>query len=556
MTLDTYADAERDEILLVPLGGAGEIGMNLNLYCYRGRWLMVDLGVAFGDDRTPGVDVMVPDPTFIVDRMDKVEGLVLTHAHEDHLGAVPYLWKILRCPIYATPFACALLRRKLADDRIEHELALTEVPVGGEIQAGPFNVKFISAAHSIPEANILAIRTDGGTVVHATDWKLDPDPLVGVVTDEDALRRLGDDGVLAMVCDSTNVFVPDTSGSEAALRKSLIDVIKRCERRVAVASFASNVARMETVAAAAAATGRHAALVGRSLRRVYDSAREAGYLADIEPFLTEEEAAYLPPENVLMCVTGSQGEPRSALARIASDDHPNIVLDEGDVVIFSSRMIPGNELAIGRLQNQLVRLGVEIITEEDDFVHVSGHPARGELTKMYQWVRPDVLVPIHGEARHLYEQAALAEECQIAHTVVAENGAVVKLGPGAPDIVDDVPAGRLAVDGNRLIPVDGSILRTRQRMRFGGAAVATVVVDRKGNLVADPKLTVHGLIDGEDDDVRATAIDAIADAVEGLSKTARRDDEEVAEATRIAVRRALRDAVGKRPVTDVHVVRL
>lgn len=556
MTLDTYADETRDEILLVPLGGAGEIGMNLNLYCYRGRWLMVDLGIAFGDDRTPGVDVMVPDPSFIVDRMDKVEGLVLTHAHEDHLGAIPYLWKILDCPIYASPFACALLRRKLEDDRVDHPLAVTEVPVGGEVQAGPFGIRFIKAAHSIPEANILAIRTDVGTVVHATDWKLDPEPLVGAVTDEAALKRLGDAGVLAMVSDSTNVFVPGNSGSEGALQKSLIDIIGRCDRRVAVASFASNVARMKTVAAAAAATGRHAALVGRSLRRVYDAAREAGYLDDIDPFVTEEEAAYLPPEEVVMCVTGSQGEPRSALARIASDDHPNIVLDEGDVVIFSSRMIPGNELAIGRLQNQLVRLGVEILTEEDGFVHVSGHPARDELTKLYQWVRPKVLVPVHGEARHLYEQAALAEECQIAHTVVAENGAMVRLGPGTPDIVDEVQAGRLAVDGNRLIPVDGAILRTRQRMRFGGAAVATVVVDSDGHLVADPKLTVHGLIDGGDAGVRAAAIDAIADAVDRLSKKARRDNDEVAEAARVAVRRALRDAVGKRPVTDVHVFRV
>ena len=555
MTLDTYADAGRDEILLVPLGGAGEIGMNLNLYCYRGRWLMVDLGVAFGDERTPGIDVMVPDPAFLLDRMDRVEGLVLTHAHEDHLGAIPYLWKILSCPIYASPFACALLRRKLEDDRVDHPLTINEVPIGGEVELGPFGVRFIHAAHSIPEANILSVRTPVGTIVHATDWKLDPDPLVGAVTDEDALKRLGDEGVLAMVSDSTNVFVPGNSGSEGALQKSLIDIIRQCDGRVAVASFASNVARMKTVAAAAAATGRHAALVGRSMRRVYEAAREAGYLSDIEPFVTEEEAAYMPPENIVMCVTGSQGEPRSALARIASDDHPNIVLDEGDVVIFSSRMIPGNELAIGRLQNQLVRLGVEIITEDDEFVHVSGHPAREELTKMYQWVRPKVLVPIHGEARHLYEQAALADECQIADTVVAENGAVVRLGPGTPEIVDDVPAGRLAVDGNRLIPVDGTILRTRQRLRFGGSAVATVVVDSGGQLIGEPRLTVHGLIDG-DDAIRERAIDAIAAAVDGLSKKARKDDEEVAEASRIALRRALRDAVGKRPVADIHVVRV
>lgn len=553
----SYADDVLSELLFLPLGGAGEIGMNLGLYAYRGRWLMVDLGVAFGDDRTPGIDVMVPDPAFILDRLDALEGLVITHAHEDHLGAVSYLWGRLRCPVYATPFACALLRRKFEDDRVQERIPLNEVRQGGRVRLGPFDVGYIDAAHSIPEGNILSIRTDAGTVVHATDWKLDPQPLVGGTTDEAALRRLGDEGVLAMVCDSTNVFVPGTSGSELALRESLSDIIAKCDRRVAVASFASNVARMETVAVAAEAAGRQAALVGRSLRRVYDAARECGYLADIAPFLTEEEAARLPPDKIVMCVTGSQGEPRSALARIAADDHPNIVLDEGDVVIFSSRIIPGNERAIGRLQNQLVRLGVDIITEEDDFVHVSGHPARDELKRMYQWIRPKVLVPIHGEARHLFEQAALAEECGIADTVVVENGAMARLGPGEPDIVDEVAAGRLAVDGGRLLPVEGSVLRTRHRLGFAGSAVATVVVDRKGRLAADPKLTVHGLLDGDADEAARDAfIAVIVEAVDGLSPAARRDDDEIADAVRVAVRRAFRQAFGKRPVTDIHVVRI
>lgn len=555
MITSSYAEENTDELLLVPLGGAGEIGMNLNLYGLDGRWLMVDLGISFGDERTPGIDVMVPDPQFILERRDRLDGIVITHGHEDHLGGVPYLWDKLRCPIYASPFAAAMLRRKFEDSTIEGKVPLHEVRPGERFRVGEFDVEFIPAAHSIPEAHIVALRTRLGTVVHATDWKLDPDPLVGVVTDEKALKHIGDEGVLALVCDSTNVFVPGRAESEAELRKSLIEIIGKCEGRVAVASFASNAARMETVAVAAAAAGRHTALVGRSMHRIYDIARETGYLGDAE-FVDAREAVYLPRDKVAFCVTGSQGEPRSALARIAADDHPDITLSEGDVVIFSSRMIPGNELSIGRLQNQLARMGVEVITEEDDFVHVSGHPAREELTQMYQWLRPKLLVPIHGEARHLFEQAALAEECQIPQTVVVENGGMVRLGPGKPDIVDDVPSGRLAVDGNRLISVDGSILRARMSMRFAGAAVATVVLDAKGRLRGDPQLTVHGLLDGEDDDgVRATIVEAIEEAVNDLPKAGRADDDEVAEAARNAVRRTLRASVGKRPHTSVHVVR-
>lgn len=556
MMTPSYAEDVANELIFLPLGGAGEIGMNLNLYGYDGRWLMVDLGVSFGDDRTPGVDIMVPDPTFIADRHKALDGLVITHGHEDHLGAVAYLWKKLQCPVYASPFACALLRRKFEEADIADKVPLHEVPVGGRVDVGAFNVEFVRAAHSIPEAQILAIRNPVGTIVHATDWKLDPEPLVGMPTDEVALKKLGDEGVLALVCDSTNVFVSGQTGSEAELRKSLTEIIGRCEGRVALAGFASNAARMESVAVAAEAVGRHPALIGRSMHRIYDAARECGYLKGIE-FLDEVEASYLPPEKVVLYVTGSQGEPRAALSRIAANDHPNIVLEEGDVAIFSSRMIPGNELAIGRLQNQLARLGVEVITEDDDFVHVSGHPARSELTSLYQWIRPQLLVPIHGEARHLFEQAALAEECQIPNTVVAENGAMVRIGPGTPDIVDDVTAGRWAIDGKRMIPVDGAVLRMRQRMKFGGTAVATVALDKKGRLIGDPQLTVHGLIDGDGEDrIRSTIVDAIADAIEDLPLSARKTDSEVAEAARIAVRRTLRDVVGKRPVTDIHVVRM
>ena len=546
-----------DELLFVPLGGAGEIGMNMSLYGYRGRWLMIDMGIAFGDDSTPGIDVMTPDPAFVLEQLSRLDGLVITHAHEDHLGAVPYLWHKIRCPIYATPFACGLLRRKLEDAGLLDQVDLTEIPVGGGCTIGPFDIDLIPAAHSVPEANILAIRTDAGIVVHATDWKLDPSPLVGRQTDEDALRALGDEGVLALVCDSTNVFVEGGVGSEAELRKSLIEIIGRCTGRVAVASFASNVARVSTINRAAMETGRHPALVGRSLWRIVDISRECGYLDDIEPFLPEQEIGFLPPEKVLMGVTGSQGEPRSALARIASGSHPSVSLEAGDTVIFSSREIPGNEIAIGKVQNQLAGIGVQVLTEHDGFVHVSGHPARQELMQMYQWLRPQLLVPIHGELRHMKEQIKLAEKCQIPYTALAENGTMLSLTATGAETVDHVPVGRLAVDGKRLVPVDGAVIRERNRLRHNGAAVATVVLDAKGRLLGDPQLTVQGVLDELDEDENwDDAVDAIVDAINDLSARQRADDDAVSEAARVAVRRAFRDSIGKRPVTDIHIVRV
>ena len=545
-----------DELLFVPLGGAGEIGMNMSLYGYDDRWLMIDMGIAFGDDTTPGIDVMTPDPAFALDNLDRLEGLVITHAHEDHLGAVPYLWRKIRCPIYATPFACGLLRRKLEDSGLLSEIDLVEVPVGGGFDAGPFRVDLIPAAHSVPEANILAIRTGAGTVVHATDWKIDPDPLVGLPTDEDALRALGDDGVVALICDSTNVFVEGEAGSEGALRESLIEIIRKCTGRVAVASFASNVARVATINRAAMETGRNPSMVGRSLWRSVDIARECGYLEDIEPFVPESEIRFIPPDKVLMAVTGSQGEPRSALSRIADGSHQSVLLEAGDTVIFSSREIPGNERSIGKVQNQLARKGVNVLTEHDGFVHVSGHPGRKELMDMYRWIRPQMLVPVHGELRHLQEHRRLAQKCQIPHTAIAENGTMLRISKDGIAPVDQVETGRLAVDGNRLVSIGGPVLRERNRLRINGAAVATVVVDNKGKLVGDPQLTVQGVLDDSEDESWEEAIDAIIAAVNELSKSKRQDDDEIAEAARIAVRRSLRGTIGKRPVTDVHVVRI
>jgi ribonuclease J len=554
--LDTGTPGD-DELLFLPLGGAGEIGMNLNLYGHAGAWLMVDLGITFGDESTPGIDVIMPDPSFIEERRDELVGLVLTHAHEDHLGAVAYLWDRLGCPVYATPFTAAVLRRKLAEAGLLDRVPLTVIPLSGRFSVGPFAIELITLTHSIPEPNALVIETPVGRVMHTGDWKLDPDPLVGPTTDEEALIRVGEEGVLAMVCDSTNVLVPGESGSEADVRATLLDIVGRYKQRVAVACFASNVARLETIARVGEAHGRRVALVGRSLWRIYEAAKETGYLLDIPPFLGERDVGYLPREEVLMICTGSQGEPRSALARIVAGDHPEVGLEAGDTVIFSSRIIPGNEISINRLHNRLSEQGIEVVTTNEENVHVSGHPARDELAQMYQWIRPRIAVPVHGEPRHLVAHAKLAQECQVPETVVVQNGSVVCLAPGKAEIIDDVFTGRLAVDGHQIINLESGALRDRRRMIHHGSAVATVILDRGGALRGLPIVSLHGIEPGEREDaILPVVTDAVADAVNALSDRDRGNDEQVSEAARRAVRRSLRQICGKRPHTEVHLVRV
>jgi ribonuclease J len=554
---DRSADDDPSALFFVSLGGAGEIGMNLNLYGYAGDWLILDCGVTFGDDSQPGLEVVMPDPAFIVERRDRLLGIVATHAHEDHIGAIPYLWKELRCPVWATPFTASLLRAKLVETGIADKVRINVVPMSGRFTVGPFDLELITLTHSIPEPNAVALRTPVGTILHTGDWKFDPDPLIGPTSDEAALGRLGDEGVLAMIGDSTNALRPGTSGSEADLRRSLIDLVGRYDARVAVACFASNVARLETIARAAAAHDREVALVGRSLWRIDKAARENGYLADLPRFLTEDEAGYIPRDKILMICTGSQGEPRAALARIAREDHPNVTLETGDVVIFSSRIIPGNEKAINRLQNALVRLGVQIVTEEDHFVHVSGHPAREELVRMYQMVRPRVAIPVHGEARHLVAHADLAKECQVQQPLIIQNGDMVRLTPSGATIVDEVPVGRLASDGKGLLPLGGAALKERRRIALNGSAVATLVVDRQGRLAASPAISLIGLVE---ETPAGAALPYFRDAVERgfdeLRAGQRRDDDAVREAVRRALRRAINDRFGKRPLIEIHLVRI
>jgi ribonuclease J len=546
-----------DELLFLPLGGAGEIGMNLNLYGHAGKWLMVDLGISFGDEATPGIEVIMPDPRFIEERRADLVGIVLTHAHEDHLGAVPYLWERLGCPVWATPFTAAVLRRKLHESEIAAEVPIIEVPMSGQFQVGPFEIELVTLTHSIPEPNALVIRTAAGTVLHSGDWKFDPEPLVGPAADIDALRRLGEERILALVCDSTNALVAGHSGSEAEVREELTRLFGRFKNRIAVACFASNVARLESVVHAALAHDRHVALVGRSMRRIVEAAQETGYLKGLPPFVSEHDAGYLPREKVALLCTGSQGEPRSALARIGRNDHPQVTLEPGDAVIFSSRIIPGNEKAIGALQNDLARLEVEIVTAEDEPVHVSGHPAREELARMYQLVRPRIAIPVHGERRHLQAHARLAEECQVPQAIAAENGRMIRLAPGPAEVVGEVEFGRIGLDGSALVPLGGALIKHRHRISASGSAVATLVMGRDGRLLVEPQVTLHGLVDPEADGAAlGSAASAVRSAVEALNPGQRADDAAVKEAARLAVRRYIHAERGKKPLTDVHLVRV
>jgi ribonuclease J len=551
-------DSETGDLAFLPLGGTGEIGMNLNLYRWRDngheKWLAVDCGIGFGGSELPEVEVMMADPGFIADRRKDLVGLVITHAHEDHIGAVAWLWPQLQCPVYATPFAAAVLRRKLNEAGLVNQVKVNVIPPGGKIDLKPFALRFIRLSHSIPEAQALVIETPAGIVLHTGDWKLDPNPLIGPPTDEAALAALGDKGVLALVCDSTNAMVEGHSGSELDVRNTLTALIRDLTGRVAVTCFASNVARMESIALAAQDAGRSVALVGRSLRNMDAAARECGYLKSLPPFLTEDDIDDVSDDNILMIVTGSQGEPRSALSRIARDDHPRVSLGEGDTVIFSSRMIPGNERAIGTVQDQLVRAGVRLMTDDDHLVHVSGHPARDELRRMYRLVKPRYAVPVHGEWRHLSAHAELAREAG-SEAFMMEDGDILTLFPGRPAITDSAPIGRLVVDGTRIVPLKGEVMSARRRMLFNGIVVASLAVDQSGRVLGRPKVSAPGLLDPEDGEADRVA-DDFAVTLRDLPHDLRRDDSALADAARSALRRTLGRRLGKRPMVDVHLIRV
>jgi len=539
-------------LFFLPLGGTGEIGMNLNVYALDGALLAVDCGMGFAGPDTPEAELLVADAGFLAERRDRLVGLVITHAHEDHIGGIIWHWQALRCPIYATAFAAALIRSRLAEAGMLNKVKIHEFSPGSAFEVGPFALRSIRMAHSTPEAVALAIPTRYGMVLHTGDWKLDPEPLIGAQTDEAALRELGDAGVLAMVSDSTNALVEGHSGSEAAVRKSLIALIAGLRGRVAVTCFSSNVARISSVIEAARHSGRHVALIGRSLGRYVEAAQACGYLRDAPDFVPEDEIGRIPDDNLLILVTGSQGEKRSALARIAADTHRSVAFGEGDTVIFSSRMIPGNERAIGLVQDDLVRAGVRVMTDADHMVHVSGHPARDELRRLYKLVRPRYLIPTHGEWRHMAAQAELAEAEQIS-TIVLEDGDVVQLAPGAAEIVDSVPVGRLAIDGERLVRLQGGVMAARRRMLGNGVVIGSVAVDRGGMLRGVPRIAAPGLFEPDDVALDTLAI-KFAEGLAELPAHIRRDPEALNGAAEVTLRRVLGRRFGKRPLVNVQVI--
>ncbi|KUR71787.1 MBL fold metallo-hydrolase [Novosphingobium fuchskuhlense] len=540
------------ELLFLALGGSGEIGMNVNLYGCDGKWLMVDLGMTFADPHYPGVDLVFADLAFIEERLDDLVGIVLTHAHEDHIGAVPYFALDLGVPLYATPFTARLVAEKLAEAGISKQVTLNTVPNEASLSLGPFDIRYVPLAHSIAEGNALVIETPYGRVFHTGDWKLDDEPLIGVPATEGDLTALGDEGVLALVCDSTNVFNPKPSGSEGAVRDGLMEMVGGLKgKRVVVTTFASNVARLQTLGEVAQATGRQLCVAGRSLDRIISVAQASGYLQNFPETVRMEDAMDVPRGQLLVLATGGQGEPRAALARIASDTHP-VRLEKGDAVLFSSRQIPGNELAIGRVQNQLAEKGVELLTDRQGMIHVSGHPGRPELEAVYKWLRPEILVPVHGEMRHMAEQARLGKACGIARTIVQKNGDVVRLAPNGPAKLAAVRAGRLVLDGDIIAPADGGAMAQRRKLAESGVVVTTLAVSPLGKLKSAVDIAAIGLPLEEDmEEFITEAQGDVKKAITALKGDKQRDRAAISETVRLTVRRAAQRWSGKKPVVQV-----
>lgn len=529
------------ELLFVALGGSGEIGMNLNLYGCDGKWLIVDMGVTFGNADYPGIDIIMPDTAFIEERRKDLVGILLTHGHEDHIGAVPYLAADLGVPVFANKFTAGLVAKKLAEEKLEREVTLKVVDNNASFKLGPFGIELIPLAHSIPDMCAAVIDTPYGRVFHTGDWKLDDDPVLGLPLAEQAVRPHGDKGILALVCDSTNVFNNEPSGSEGSVRDGLMQVVEEARGRVVVTTFASNAARLETLGEVAKATGRQLALAGRSLDRILEVAQASGHLKNFPPLVDWDSAMRLPRNKVMIIATGGQGEPRAALARIAEDNHP-IKLQAGDRVVYSSKQIPGNEMAIGRIMNRLAEMGVETVTEKQAHIHVSGHPGRPELAVMYQWTRPEVLVPVHGEMRHMLEQARFATSEGVGNTLVQKNGQLVRLAPGEPSIIGDIVSGRLVLDGDMIIRADGGVINERRRLSTTGHVVVAVANGRAD--VAQRGLPI------ESDDLSRFIAEASSAAVTASKNTNGPVDKQ-REAVRLAVRRCATEWTGKKPLVDV-----
>ncbi len=555
MTLDLKK--HKNDLLFLPLGGSGEIGMNVNLYHMQDKWLMIDFGAGFAEDFLPGVDMILPEIEFIEKRKKDLVGLVLTHAHEDHLGAIPHLWEELLCPIYATPFTANFLRAKLSENGVSEKLykdKIHEVQPGSRFKVGPFEIEMVQLTHSVPEMNAVVLRTPHGNVMHTGDWKLDPNPVVGPASDEKRLKEYGDEGVLAMICDSTNVFKEGHSGSEGDLHEVLTQLISDAKRMVIVTTFASNVARIDTIARAAQDAGRKVVLAGRSFWRVTRAAKETGYLEGVE-FLTDKEIRNYPREDLVILCTGCQGEPMAAMNKVLTETHPTIRLNPNDTVIFSSKIIPGNDKRIFRMFNRLVKMGINVMTEKDHFVHVSGHPSRDELQRMYELVRPQIAIPVHGENVHIHEHARLAREWGVKTAFEIENGQVLKIAPGVPEKVALVESGILAIDGKFYLPPDSPIMKARRRMQREGIVMATLVMKGR-ELASAPIIQAPGALDSEEDAQLIELLQAeVQEAVEHamLTSKPKKMSELLENKTRAAIRRILRRALGKDPLIVVHI---
>ena len=551
----------KDELLFCPLGGSGEIGMNMNLFAYgkpdNQKWIIVDVGVTFADDTVPGVDIIYPDPGFIIDKKDDLLGIVLTHAHEDHIGAIAHVWPKLKCKIYATPFTSVLITEKFKEKKIDITGYLKIVELNSTINLDPFKIEFVTLTHSILEPNGLRIQTPAGNILHTGDWKCDPDPLIGGNINSERLKQIGNEGVLAMICDSTNVFSAGRAGSELDVRKNLLKVFERLKKRIIVTSFASNVARMETVFYCAEHTGRHISLVGRSMHRIFKAARQCGYLKNVIDPIDSRDAKNISREKIVYLCTGSQGEPMGAMNRIVKYTHPDVYIERNDAVVFSSKIIPGNEKKLYKLHNNLVKEGIEVISEDNEYIHVSGHPNREDLRDMYNWIKPKAVIPVHGEHRHMIEHIEFAKEMQVKYPVQVENGDIVKLYPGEkPEVYDKAPSGRVYLDGNVPVEEDSRSIKERRNISSNGFLEATIMITPKGNIHNKPLVTFRGLPVYENDEFIYGLEEEIERTIKTFSLNNTKQQDNLIDALKITCRKFSKEKTGKKPLTNINLVRI
>jgi ribonuclease J len=549
------------ELVYCSLGGAGEIGMNLNLFGYgkpgEYKWIIVDIGVTFSDDNIPGIEVILPNPEFIANQKENLLGIVLTHAHEDHVGAIAHLWPMLECPIYATPFTAAIVREKFKEKKINIGSHLKIVKLGGNVKLGAFDIDYVTLTHSILEPNGLAITTPEGVVLHTADWKIDEDPLIGEKTDVKKLTELGKKGVLAMVCDSTNIFNLGSSGSESLVRTGLLTVLEKMKNRIVITSFASNVARMETVFKVAEKIGRHVCLVGRSMNRIYELARQCNYLQDIKVSIDVRDSKKMPKNKMVFLCTGSQGEQRAALARIANGTHPDLHLEKDDNVIFSSRIIPGNEKRLYKIFNDFSKSEINVLSEENSMIHVSGHPAREDLKKMYNWVKPKILIPVHGEQRHMAEHINFAKEMGVKFPIKVSNGEIIRLAPGEPQVVDKVTSGRVYLDGKVLIDNDSPVLKERRNMAANGYMEITVLISKNGQIKNNPIITLKGIpfIEEDSSEIEYDLEDVVMDTCKSFNLNNSKQEKNLIDTLKGNCRKLINDKSGKKPFVNINLVR-